>query len=65
MITKKYFALFSGSTIFLMSIDVSSHVQNITYLCEAIKKVIQEVGEENVAQLVIDNATSYIVVGKL
>ncbi|XP_059066890.1 uncharacterized protein LOC131858042 [Cryptomeria japonica] len=54
-----------GSTMFLKSIDASSHVKNATYLCEAIEEVIQEVGEENVVQVVIDNAASYVAAGKL
>ncbi|XP_059077840.1 uncharacterized protein LOC131065844 [Cryptomeria japonica] len=54
-----------GSTMFLKSIDASSHVKNATYLCEAIEEVIQEVGEENVVQVVTDNAASYVAAGKL
>ena len=45
---------------FIKSIDDSSQV----YFCEVIEEVIEEVGEEHVMQLVIDNATSYVVVGK-
>ncbi|XP_057851224.1 uncharacterized protein LOC131061516 isoform X3 [Cryptomeria japonica] len=54
-----------GSTMFLKSIDASSHVKNATYSCEAIEEVIQEVGEENVVQVVTDNAASYVAAGKL
>ncbi|XP_059075804.1 uncharacterized protein LOC131043866 [Cryptomeria japonica] len=54
-----------GSTMFLKSIDASSHVKNAAYLCEAIEEVIDEVGEENVVQVVTDNAASYVAVGKL
>ncbi|GLJ38170.1 hypothetical protein SUGI_0777100 [Cryptomeria japonica] len=54
-----------GSTMFLKSIDASSHVKNVAYLCEAIEEVIDEVGEENVVQVVTDNAASYVAAGKL
>ena len=43
---------------FLKSIDASAHVKNTTYLCEAIEKVIAEVEEQNVIQVVTDNAAS-------
>jgi hypothetical protein len=50
---------------FLKCVDASSHVKNATYLCEVIEEVIQEVGEENVVQVVTDNAASYVAAGKL
>ncbi|XP_057838277.2 uncharacterized protein LOC131048360 [Cryptomeria japonica] len=60
------FLVSSGrSTMFLKSIDASSHVKNAAYLCEAIEEVIDEVGEENVVQVVTDNAASYVAAGKL
>ena len=65
MITDNYFALFPRSTMFLKYVDTSSHVKNATYLCEVIEEVIHEVGEENVVQVVTNNATSYVVAGKL
>jgi hypothetical protein len=50
---------------FLKSIDASSHIKNATYLCEVIEEVIAEVGEQNVVQVVTDNAASYVAAGKL
>lgn len=50
---------------FLKSIDASSHVKNAKYLCEAIEEVIREVGEENVVQVVTDNAANFVAAGKL
>jgi hypothetical protein len=50
---------------FIKSIDASAHVKNATYLCEAIEEVIAEVGEQNVIQVVTDNAASYVAAGKL
>jgi hypothetical protein len=50
---------------FIKSIDASAHIKNATYLCEVIEEVIAEVGEENVVQVVTDNAASYVAAGKL
>ena len=50
---------------FLRSIDVSSHVKNAKFLSEAIEEVIREVGEENVVQVVTDNAANYVAAGKI
>ena len=50
---------------FLKSIDASSHVKNAKFLCEAIEEVIREVGEDNVVQVVTDNAANYVAAGKI
>ena len=50
---------------FLKSIDASSHVKNAKFLCEPIEEVIREVGEENVVQVVTENATNYVAAGKI
>ncbi|XP_059076669.1 uncharacterized protein LOC131875947 [Cryptomeria japonica] len=55
----------AGGTMFIKSIDASAHSKNATYLCEVIEEVIYEVGEENVVQVVTDNAANYVVAGKL
>lgn len=69
MVNDNYFGFLnfslSGSTVFLKSIDASSHVKNAKYLCEAIEEVIREVGEENVVQVVTDNAANFVAAGKL
>ena len=49
---------------FLRSIDASSRVKNAKFLCETIEEVIREVGEENVVQVVTDNAANYVAAGK-
>ncbi|XP_059063383.1 uncharacterized protein LOC131856101 [Cryptomeria japonica] len=54
-----------GGTIFIKSIDASLHAKNATFLCEALEEVLAEVGDENVVQVVTNNATSYIVAGRL
>ncbi|XP_057838522.2 uncharacterized protein LOC131048545 [Cryptomeria japonica] len=55
----------AGGTMFIKSIDASAHSKNATYLCEVIEEVIYEVGEENVVQVVTDNAANYVAAGKL
>ena len=55
----------SRSTMFLKSIDASSHVKNAKFLYETIEEVIREVGEENVVQAVTNNAANYVVAGKI
>ncbi|XP_059066797.1 uncharacterized protein LOC131857983 [Cryptomeria japonica] len=49
-----------GGTMFVKSIDASAHSKNATYLCEVIEEVIYEVDEENVVQVVTDNAANYV-----
>ncbi|GLJ26009.1 hypothetical protein SUGI_0498890 [Cryptomeria japonica] len=55
----------AGGTVFIKSIDASTHCKNATYLCEQIEEVINEVGEENVVQVVTDNAPNYVAAGRL
>ncbi|XP_057837206.1 uncharacterized protein LOC131047347 isoform X2 [Cryptomeria japonica] len=55
----------AGGTVFVKSIDASAHCKNATYLCEQIEEVIDEVGEENVVQVVTDNAANYVAAGRL
>ena len=50
---------------FIKSIDASSHIRCTTYLCEVIEEAIVEVGEQNVIQVVTDNAASYVATGNL
>jgi hypothetical protein len=49
----------------LKSIDASGKTKNAEYLCEVMDEVIKEVGEENVVQIVTDNAANYVAAGKL
>lgn len=52
-------------TLFLKSMDVSSHVDDAYYLFELLDSVIMEVGMENVVQVITDSATSYACAGGL
>ena len=49
----------------MKSIYASAQFKNATYLCEAIEEVIADVGEENVVQVVTDNAANYVAAGRL
>ena len=44
---------------FLKSMDASNKVKTALLICEMMEEVVQEVGEENVLQIVTDNATNY------
>ena len=50
---------------FLKSIDAFAHIKNVTYLCVIIEEIIAEVREQNVIQVVTDNAASYVAASKL
>ena len=49
----------------MKSIDALGKTKNAKYLCEIIDEVIKDVGEENVVQIVTDNAANYVAAGKL
>jgi len=49
----------------LKSIDASGKTKNAEYLCGIMDEVIKDVGEENVVQIVTDNAANYVAAGKL
>ena len=46
-------------TIFLYSIDTSDISKTTEKVCQMLGEVVDSVGEENVVQVVIDNATNY------
>jgi len=52
-------------TIFLKSIDSSNYFKDASKLFSLIDGVIDEIGEENVVQVVTDSASAYVSVGKL
>ena len=43
----------------------SAHVKDASLLCELLSGFIEEIGLPNVVQIIIDNATNYVVVGKI
>ena len=54
-----------GSTIFLKSVDASDKIKDNKYIYGLLKDVIKEVGEANVVQIVTDNGSAFVKVGKL
>eukprot|EP00253_Pinus_taeda_P032274 PITA_32274 len=46
-------------------VDASDKLKNVTLLFELLNEIIQEVGERNVVQVIIDNASNYVLVGKM
>jgi hypothetical protein len=52
-------------TMFIKSVDASRHVKDATLLCELMDGFIQEIGLHNVVQIITNNATNYVVVGRM
>ncbi|KAL1210202.1 hypothetical protein V5N11_013230 [Cardamine amara subsp. amara] len=52
-------------SVFIKSMDVSEVVKDATLLFQLLDKIVEEVGEENVVQVVTNNASNYIKAGKL
>ena len=50
---------------FLRSVDASDKVKDAALLFELLDEIIQEVGEQNVVQVIIDNASNYVLAGKM
>jgi hypothetical protein len=50
---------------FIKSVDASAHVKDATLLCELLDGFIQEIGPQNVVQVITDNTTNYVIAGKL
>ena len=54
-----------GSTNFLKSVDASDNIKDNKYIYDLLKDVIKEVSEANVVQIITDNGSSFVKVGKL
>lgn len=52
-------------TVFLKSIDVSNMVKTSEFVFSIIDEVVEEVGEDNVVQVVTDSAQNYVGAGKM
>eukprot|EP00253_Pinus_taeda_P008053 PITA_08053 len=55
----------SQGTMFLKSIGASDKVKDATLLFELLGNIIQEVGEQHVVQVITDNASNYVLAGKM
>jgi hypothetical protein len=52
-------------TMFLRSVDASNRVKDAMLLFELLDEVVMEVGVENVVQVITDNASNYVLAGKM
>jgi len=52
-------------TMFLKSIDASSHVKDAHLIFSLLADVVEEIGVANVVQVVTDNAANYVAAGRL
>ena len=50
---------------FIRSVDASAHIKDAALSCELLDGFIQEIGPQNVVQVIKDNAANYVVVGRL
>ncbi|KAL6345175.1 hypothetical protein AAG906_013659 [Vitis piasezkii] len=53
-----------GTTVFLKSVDASNYIKDHKYIYELLKTIIKEVGKENMVQIVTDNGSAFMKVGK-
>ena len=53
----------SRGTMFMKSIDAYFMVKTREKLFELLDSLVKEVGEDNVVQVIIDNASNYVAVG--
>ncbi|XLT37662.1 hypothetical protein HN873_068954, partial [Arachis hypogaea] len=54
-----------AGTMFLKSIDASDYVKTGEKMFELLDGIVEEIGEQNVVQVVIDNGSNYVLAGKL
>ena len=52
-------------TYFLESVDASSEVHDAFMLADLLEKKVEEIGKENVAQVVTDNGANYKAAGRI
>ena len=50
-------------SVFLRSIDISKFMKTAEALFKCLDDVVEEIGEQNVIQVVIDNASNYVAAG--
>uniref|UniRef100_A0A1D1Y153 Seprase n=1 Tax=Anthurium amnicola TaxID=1678845 RepID=A0A1D1Y153_9ARAE len=58
-----FFVSSPSGTFFHKSVDASSYFKNTKHVSDLFDSVIQDVGSENVVQVIVDNALNYISVG--
>ncbi|KAL5187367.1 Serine hydroxymethyltransferase 7 [Glycine soja] len=60
-----FFINSQAGTMFLKSVDGSNFVKTGEKIFELLDAIVEEVGEENVVQVVTDNGSNYVLAGKL
>ncbi|CAH1447458.1 unnamed protein product [Lactuca virosa] len=58
-----FFVNSPSGTVFVKSIDTSSFAKDANKLFEMLNSIVEEIGEENVVQVVTDSASAYVLVG--
>ncbi|KAL8514013.1 hypothetical protein ACS0TY_013216 [Phlomoides rotata] len=61
----KFFVNFPRGSIFIESVDASEYEKTGEKMCELIDIIIVKVGVENVVQVITDNTSNMMLVGKL
>ena len=52
-------------TLFLRSIDASSHVKKADYIVDLYEEIIAEIGAEHIVQIITDNAANFKKAGEI
>ena len=52
-------------TYFLESVDASREIHDVFMLVDLLEKKVEEIGKENVAQVVTDNGANYKAAGRI
>ncbi|KAL2328047.1 hypothetical protein Fmac_021474 [Flemingia macrophylla] len=55
----------SSGTMFLKSVDASDYVKTGEKIFELLDSIVDEIGEENVVQVITDNGSNYVLAGRL
>jgi hypothetical protein len=50
---------------FIKNVDAFAHIKDAALICELLYKFIQEIGPQNVVQVITDNVANYVAIGKL
>lgn len=50
---------FPKDSVFMKSNDVSEVLKNITFLFEMLNNMVEEVGKQNIVQVITDNASNW------
>ena len=60
-----FLIFFPQGTMFLKSVDASDRVKYAHFLFQLLDEVVEEVGVINVVQIITDNASNYVLAGKM